>query len=324
MNNNLVGIICPIFNDWDSFYRLVRDLDLTMAGSGWRLKIIGVDDGSYQTPDPTQWQQGQFSAVEAIQLVHLVTNLGHQRAIAIGLVEASRDPELDVIIVMDADGEDRPQDIPDLLATHRTAPDDIIVVKRGKRSETALFRISYIFYKLFFYLMSGRVIDFGNFCLIPRARLSNIIFKSDVWNHLAASVLRCGVPIRKLVAKRGQRYCGRSQMNFASLMILGLSATSVYIDLFAARVLALIIVCATGSLLGLAGIFVIKEFTDLAIPGWATNVFGFILLILLQTFTLLVTLTLFVLHSRSTKTHVPAVDAELYIGRRSMPVCRTL
>ncbi len=67
--------------------------------------------------------------------------MGHQRAIAVGLVVAAEKTGSDCIVVMDSDGEDRPEDLRDLISGAERFPDNIICARRAERSESAWFRI---------------------------------------------------------------------------------------------------------------------------------------------------------------------------------------
>ena len=91
-------------------------------------------------------------------------NVGHQRAIAIGLGYVSEhvQPE-QCVVVMDSDGEDLPSTIPNLLAGLASDQVDVVVAQRQSRVETFRFKAFYAVYKRFFSLMTGRAISFGNF-----------------------------------------------------------------------------------------------------------------------------------------------------------------
>jgi polyisoprenyl-phosphate glycosyltransferase len=308
-----VAIVCPVLDDWDSFYKLAHDLDRAVAGSPFALKIFAVDDGSTTGPNTLLWESSSFNSVITVEVIHLATNLGHQRAITVGLVAASRIPEIEAVIVMDCDGEDRPQDLLQLLNCHKQGKDDLVVVSRGKRTEGPMFRIGYACYKLMFWLLAGRSIGFGNFCLIPKTRLSYIIYRSDVWNHLAATISRCRLPVRTIRCLRGTRYFGSSRMNLSSLVIFGLSAISVYIDVVVSRILAVTATFIVMCLVAIAIIISIKEFTDVAIPGWATNALGFAIVALLQNLSLSIAAILFALYSRSIQGVIPAKNAYDYV-----------
>ena len=67
----------------------------------------------------------------------------------------------DQVIVIDCDGEDEPAAINELLKKREY---EIVTVKRGKRSESFFFKLSYVFYKLIFRFITGKTIDFGCYC----------------------------------------------------------------------------------------------------------------------------------------------------------------
>jgi glycosyltransferase involved in cell wall biosynthesis len=78
-------IVVPVFNDWDAFAHLIRDIDSTVPNTVRDLKIVAVDDGSTE-PIPENFAASlELQRVRSVSLVSLKCNLGHQRAIAVGL-----------------------------------------------------------------------------------------------------------------------------------------------------------------------------------------------------------------------------------------------
>jgi hypothetical protein len=136
-----------------------------------------------------------------------------------------------------SDGEDRPSDVAELLAHFCENPDRIHVAERGKRSESAVFRTFYLFYKIAFYLGTGMKLAHGNFCLLPKPSLVGILHRPDAWNNFAASIVRSKMPYCAHKMTRGRRYEGKSKMGFTSLLLHGLSAISVHLDVITARTL---------------------------------------------------------------------------------------
>lgn len=271
-------ILIPVYNDWSSFQQLAGKLDSVLAAEGLRARILVVDDCSTRVP---QNCDGNYIAIDSIELLPLKLNLGHQRAIAIGLVHAFKE-RANCVLVMDADGEDRPEDVPNLVAKAKSSPGAIVLAERMKRSESLVFRIFYRLYRLLFLLGTGQNVRHGNFCLLPRHSLLFLIHSPNTWNNIAASILRSKMPYERVATHRGHRIDGRSKMNFTSLLIHGLSALAVYLDIFTARLLICSVILF--ALLGAVvfGVIWIRLFTDLAIPGWATNVVGLTSIMLLQ------------------------------------------
>lgn len=163
-------IICltPAYNDWESFQLLVEGIEGEFrAKEHYSIQIVVVDDGSTDS-----FEASELLTKIPITIVTLKKNLGHQRAIATGLqfIYAEKS-DYDFIIVLDSDGEDRPQDILKLVSKcEELSEKKIVFAQRKKRQEPILFKTGYLIYKHIFKLFTGTQISFGNFSCIPRAR----------------------------------------------------------------------------------------------------------------------------------------------------------
>jgi hypothetical protein len=307
-----LGIVIPVFNDFASFARLCRELDFLAVEWGATVSILGIDDGSLE-PCDRLLSDAAFTHVDRVLLTRLKCNLGHQRAIAVGLVEAAKNGNFDAVLVADSDGEDRPADFGRLIAAYRTCPRDIVVAARAERSESWRFRTFYRLYKFFFRMLAGRRIDFGNFILIPRPLLARVITMAETWSHLAASILRSRLPIRAVACKRGTRYAGRSHMNFVGLLIHGLSALAVFSDEIFARMLATSAFITVLATVMAVTALVVRVGTKLAIPGWTTNVVGISLILLSESLLFAMVASLMMLHGRSAVRFVPSEHAGVFV-----------
>jgi glycosyltransferase involved in cell wall biosynthesis len=305
-----LAIVTPVHNDWPSFRTLLGDIDASLAKLCKSITIIAVNDGSSLERPPQLLQSG--SPHLTVKVVNLAVNLGHQRAIAVGLTEALK-LEVDSVVVIDADGEDRPSDIARMIAFHGEHPDTIIVAKRDKRSEGLFFLLFYSLYKLLFALCTGSQISHGNFCLIPAGHINGLLHSSFTWNNLAASILRSRIPFERMLADRGQRYEGQSKMTFISLMLHGLSAVAVYFDVFAARLLTACLAVLGFIALLSVGILSIRLFTDLAIPGWTSVVLGIFGIVMLQLLVLCASTLFSYLNNRGQLPVIPAQLGPSYI-----------
>jgi len=104
-------------------------------------------------------------------------------------------------------------------------------------------------------------------------------------------------------------------MNLVALIMHGMSAISVYSDVVLVRVLISLFGLSALSIAGLAVVFALRLFTDLAIPGWASGVAGNLFVIFLQSVVFALISVFILLSTRSTKTVVPIVDADTYVIR---------
>ena len=212
--NKKFVIVSPVFNDWIAFGMLIERIGQFSDIQNHDVRVIAVDDCSSEQPDIASLnaQKGYLSDV---RVVRLACNLGQTRAIVAGLVTASKIPDVDAVIAMDADGEDRPEDVLNLIAMWNTQPNRIVVARRAERSESNAFKFFYAIYKLLFRLLTGQVITFGGFSLIPKPALQSLIYNPATWNNLPAAIIRSRLPYVELATKRGTRFEGRSRMNFS-------------------------------------------------------------------------------------------------------------
>jgi polyisoprenyl-phosphate glycosyltransferase len=308
-----VCLVIPAYNDWDSLLRLLVDLSAVGQNSDVNFRVIVVDDSSTVSA-PEAWPNLEWSRIESLKIVRLACNLGHQRAIAVGLVISKEDiDECAGVVVMDGDGEDLPSDVPRLLAASALAPGAIVCARRTRRSEPLFFRACYQGYKALFGSLTGAQIDFGNFCLIPKSALRPVISQAGIWNHLAATLTRSRLPLTRIDSFRGVRYAGRSKMNLVSLVVHGLTAVAVYADVALVRILIAAMVLAACAFIGIVVTVCVRLGTSLAIPGWASSVAGTLTVLLFQAVLVPVIGVFVVLSSRTARTVVPSVDAQDFV-----------
>lgn len=236
----------PVFNDWESFAQLTleidRQLDLQNSTSKkLNVHLIAIDDCSQSSHKSSSHNWERLVSINKIEVIRLAVNLGHQRAITAGLCYAEENTRADLIVVMDADGEDSPTDVVRLINLSQLNPEFIIVAERAKRNESAGFKFGYLIYRAAFRVLTGSGLPFGNFALLPRNAITQLVYDSNCWNHFAASILKSKYPLLLVPTNRGKRYFGKSHMNFNSLTLHGLSAMSVMSD----RIMVRLIVTVT-------------------------------------------------------------------------------
>lgn len=315
-----VAVVTPLFNDWNCLPPLLAELG-GLPIDRYVFNVFVIDDCS-----TTEMPAGALrlsGAVVSVECIRLKCNLGHQRAIAVGLCEAAERACFDAVIVMDVDGEDRPVDIPRLLSAHAANPGALIVAQRRKRTESPGFKIMYANFKLLFRILTGRSNDFGNFCLIPQDKLTRLTHMSELWSHLGATLLKSRLPIVRVPTDRGRRYNGKSTMRWSTLIIHGFSAIAVFMESAFVRLISFCgVLIGLATLLG-AGAALIRFTTNAAIPGWATVVVGVAIIIIFQALTLLTIAAIMMIANRSALPSLPAREAPLLVDyRRPMPASR--
>ncbi len=304
-------VVIPLFNDWEPLGLLLERVSQVVEPAlRDRLEFLIVDDCS--TTDFTKLPTG---IGRSLSVLRLFRNVGHQKAIALGLSYLAAQPEPTSVIVMDSDGEDQPEDMAKLLAGAAAESGRIVFARRTKRHETLLFRTFYVLYKFIFRLMTGKVITFGNYSFIPAALVRKLAHVSEIWNHYPGGVIRSRLPYTAVPIARGRRLAGESKMNFVSLLLHGLSGVSVLMDMVAVRILLGCVGLALVSLAGIGVVVWIRLFTELAIPGWASTLVFSFFLVILQAFLISLLLVFIVLSYRTQPHFIPARQYTDFIER---------
>lgn len=268
--------LMPVFEDRASVTALMADL-ARYSGIP-RPHCVLVDDGSVRDPV----QGADIAAAGATgEVLHLVRNMGHQRAIATGLSYVARDYPGATVVVMDADGEDEPDAVPALLDALRDDGVDAVVAERRRRSEPLGFRIFYVLYRWLFQLVTGRSIRFGNFCAMRPRAVRRLAAMPEVWLHVASSLIVSRMRIASVPTDRGKRYFGHSSMNFVSLCLHGMRSMMVFAEDVMVRVVVFcgVVATASASLLTLSALLKLVSFPT---PGWYSTASGILVIILLQ------------------------------------------
>ncbi|EKT4072098.1 MULTISPECIES: glycosyltransferase [Stenotrophomonas] len=309
-------VVMPVYEDLEASSKLFVELARTQGPDTY---VVAVDDGSVRQPLP-------ISAIEASGLegvvIRLRRNVGHQRAIAIGLgYVAEHFDGNDIVVVMDSDGEDTPESITELVAGLESADVDVVVASRRSRVESLKFKSFYIVYKLLFSLLSGRQISFGNFMAAKMPAVRRLASMQELWIHVAACVLGSKLRVQTCALDRGPRYAGRSKMNFVGLALHGFRALMVFAEDVLVRVG---IACTMVAALSIIGGIVATglKMLGFASQGWFSLAFGILVLVFLQTAAL--TLIILMLSGMmrgggvmSVGSYREFVDEVLHAGRRS-------
>ena len=130
-----VVILIPIYNDATSLNQLLSELTTSLQEfNGTRFSILAIDDGS------SEKLEINTSHFFSVQVLHLQRNIGHQKAIAIGMAYCRENIAFDKLLVMDGDGEDKPEDAARLLKAASTETNKVIFAKRASRQEGQRFQ----------------------------------------------------------------------------------------------------------------------------------------------------------------------------------------
>lgn len=297
---SITYIITPVYEDNKAAQMLFANLATLPYNSN--IYIVAVDDGSVR--EPLLLSSLSESACKG-EIIRLRRNVGHQKAIAIGLARVNEIGKSgDVAVIMDSDGEDKPESIEKLIAALTEDNTDVVFSGRKSRVETLKFKLFYQIYRFFFRLLAGKDISFGNFMAIKFDSLDRIVFMHELPVHVAAAVLSSRLRYKVVPIDRGARYAGKSKMNFAGLVLHGFRALMVFSDSVLVRLGIFSTVLAVAAFLASITAIVLKT-AGLASQGWFSVAFGILGVVFLQALSLAVLSLVAIMLSKSSGSGIP-------------------
>ncbi|MDA9966856.1 glycosyltransferase [Candidatus Pelagibacter sp.] len=220
-----IKILIPIYNDWQSVFKLIKDINLQVSTLSDDFSVIIINDASIEN-------RPEFSTdlnnLKSVQIINMKENRGHTRCIASGLKYIYEKKEFDYVIPMDGDGEDRPEEIKDFIELTDQSKDKSIVGERIKRSESVFFKICYQFHKFLTLAFTGQSIRFGNFTCLSKITVEKMTNEKATWNSFSGSLKKVEKDLLSIPSIRGTRYFGPSKMSFFNLLKHSLSIISVF------------------------------------------------------------------------------------------------
>ncbi|QDU26353.1 Undecaprenyl-phosphate 4-deoxy-4-formamido-L-arabinose transferase [Anatilimnocola aggregata] len=308
-------ILIPVFNDWSVVSLLLPKIDAALQAAQRTCEVLLVDDGS-TLPAEGALNLPDFEAIQTVDILELARNLGHQRAIAIGLTWIRDHRPTRTVVVTDGDGEDNPADIPRLLERFdETGKRKIVFGARTRRSEHWTFQVGYRSYQLLHLVLTGQRVRVGNFSVIPPRAVARLAVISEVWNHYAAAVFNSRIEYDMVPSARCKRLGGASKMNFISLVVHGLSALSIFSHVIGVRLLIATMVLICGTLVGFGLAAGMSAIEGQSMPAWIPLLMILMLAILAQQAFLAVAFILQVLSSRQGTSFVPLRDYHCFVAQ---------
>ncbi len=319
MSEERLWIVCPSYTDVVAFSMLrkrVLDLVQDIPLLDRPVRFVVVDDTAGCDDDIAQ-----LDAFDDVMVVTPPFNLGHQRAIVCGLRVIK--PELrdsDLVVTMDSDGEDRPEDLPRLLEpliNTAGVRNRVCVAWRTKRHESVGFRLMYFFFRIMFRSLTGVTVRSGNYAAY-RGWTARRMLQHPYFDLCYSSTLvSLDLALTPVPCERGERYAGRSRMNLSRLLMHGVRMLMPFTDRIAVRALTAFTATFGVSILLSLLVLAVKIFTSAAIPGWATT--SLLGILILSFLALSNAVVLFVVFSESRGVSLTSLEAQLERSARGAP-----
>jgi polyisoprenyl-phosphate glycosyltransferase len=218
-------ILIPVFNDWDSLKKLIYKIGICIEKlKKHQFRFVIVNDGSTMTQPEIKMSK----YIKSIKIINMQENKGHAKCISFGINYILTNENFDNLILMDGDGEDRPEEIEELLSKNSENPNESVVAKRVKRSEGTLFKVLYQIHKLIAFVFTGHKINFGHFSCLTKKDLSIINRESSLWTSYSGTFKKNLKKYQEINSTRGKRYFGPSKMSIFKLLLHSFSIIAVF------------------------------------------------------------------------------------------------
>ena len=234
-------ILIPVFNDWESLLSLLNNIHSLRINNIAYIKVLIVDDCSTEILN----KKIEFDSFKDIEIIKNSKNIGHGKSIAYGINYISKKNDFDYLIVMDGDGEDRPEEVKELILKSIDLPSLTITANRIKRSESAFFKLSYHLHKILTLVLTGYSIKFGNFMCIPRQDLNLIVSNKNLSVSFSGTIAKFIKNKTFIPSMRGVRYYGPTKMSFLKLIRHSLLIMSTFRKEAALRLSLIFLIYAT-------------------------------------------------------------------------------
>ena len=259
-------ILIAVYNDWSSLDILLGEIYKKLNQTVWKnYEVYIVNDAStIEIPEKNK---------RKIKIINLFNNIGSQGAISIGVKYIQKKiDDMTHLLIMDSDGEDKPEDIVRLLDECKLNENKIVFARRQKRRESILFRALHFTYKKIFKMLIGKDLDFGNFSCMTKTNLNKIVNINNLQTHYSASILRSKIPFSKIDCEKGFRIEGSSKLNFWKHFAHALMSLSVFVDLIAIKFFFISLVGIVLSIISAITIFIMKLYFPKILLGIASNI----------------------------------------------------
>jgi len=220
-----IKILIPVYNDWQSVFKLLKNINSEISTLDGEFSVIIVNDAS--TEDRPK-HSADLDNLKSVQIINMKENRGHARCNASGLKYINKKENFDYIIPMDGDGEDRPEELRLFIEKIKVHPNTVVTANRVKRSEGFIFRFCYLAHKYLTLVFTGQTIKYGNYTCLSKSVVNEMVNEPATWNSFSGSLAKIAKERKFIPSERGIRYFGPSKMSFINLIKHSLSIIAVF------------------------------------------------------------------------------------------------
>ena len=218
-------IITPMFNDWRSLNKVLREIDKKVYKMKGKFSVIVINDASTIKPN---LKLKRLKKLKKIILITNKKNLGSQKSISLGLKYLTKIKTKSIITVIDSDGEDNPKKIKELIDQAQKNPHSVITANRLKRKENIIYNFCYKMHLLITLILTGKYIDFGNYSSFCSINLNKLLRGSDTFLAYSAAIAKNAESIKSYYISKKKRYYDKSKVEILFLIQHSINIISVF------------------------------------------------------------------------------------------------
>jgi dolichol-phosphate mannosyltransferase len=275
MNKHLISLVIPCFNEEEVIVETHKRLSaLADTHSDYEFEFVFINDGSR---DGTMQHLREIAAGdERARIISFSRNFGHQLAVTAGIDEASGD----AVVLIDADLQDPPEVVPEMLAIWRNGYQVVYGVRSDRPGESRLkLWTAHLFYRLLNRLSDTPIpLDTGDFRLMDRSVVDVLRTLPERDRFVRGLVSWVGFRQIALPYRRSERFAGvtkyplRKMIQFASDGIISFSVRPLKIAMLAGAL------CAGLASLGIIWALFVRLHGHAWVPGWTANIIAVLFL----------------------------------------------
>ena len=218
-------MLFPVYNDWDSLQKVCEEINVQVQDLDADFSLLFINDASTQKSINFSRKLNKINSMKVINMKY--NNLSG-RCIATGLQYITKEENFDYVIVMDSDGEDKPEYILDIFKKISNFPNNTILATRFRRNENIIYKFLYEFHKIITLVFTGNLIKFGNFVCLPKNHVNKLISEGSLWNSFSGTITKILKDKISIKTDRGKRYYGPSKTSYFKLIHHSFTIMSVF------------------------------------------------------------------------------------------------
>jgi len=222
---NKYTILIPCYNDWECLNLLIPNINEISKNIDEEVSILIINDASTIA---NNLSFNHMTYLKKIEVINLKKNVKAQKATAAGLSYLKKTKFQGSVILMDADGQDDPKNLLDIIKKSKKDPKKTISIHRTKREDTLVFKTFYYLYLLLTFLFTFKYMNFGAFSYLHYTSFDKILSTNDINLAYAAAVAKHFKQRNTISVGRKKRLLGTSKNNYLSLIHYAIKIISVF------------------------------------------------------------------------------------------------